>query len=270
MLKRHGTRLDIGTAEDVEELNAAEALLRASYKPTSMSTGGSSTDFAGFNPRSAAPYYMPGATVRSAAAGISGGGSGGGGGYYSTTGVYGGVAQGGNGATNYTAEATAAVAAAALPPPHVYLGHSAGGADGRDTRSPSGRASAGTIVTGYASSSGRTPVGEAMTTSAPAGVRGTAPPPSRSGGGGGESGGDEEEVVPRGRPSMRRAPFAIPVPAAASMQLPYAPTSVPSRRGGPSTPPLPPPPRYGGEDNEEEVVDEEEAPARPSRVSGRY
>ncbi|KAG5509259.1 hypothetical protein GH5_06347 [Leishmania sp. Ghana 2012 LV757] len=54
MLSRHGTRLDIGTAEDIAELNAAEALLRTSFKSSTVA-GSSGGDV------SAGGYYTRGA-----------------------------------------------------------------------------------------------------------------------------------------------------------------------------------------------------------------
>ncbi|KPI87459.1 hypothetical protein ABL78_3448 [Leptomonas seymouri] len=332
MLKRHGTRLDIGTAEDIAELNAAEALLRASYKPTPMSTGGSSggarvystagsighvgSGIAGFNPRGAASYNMLGAMGRSSAADIASGA------YYPTAGATGNVSQGGSSAAiarnSYDPAGTAAP-----PPPHVHLGHSIGrassaatgigaptpassatssihaqralyrnsgaSAGGSDTMSPSGRISTATAATGYASSSGRTP-GSGMMSSGTAAMRGTAQPLFHALPGGDDHEnsvevGAEEEF--HGRPSMMRAPFAVPVPVRAAVGSPGDPTRLPTymqpaspvRRGGPSAASLPPPQRYGrrarmgegmrGEGSDEDEEDEGRA-ARPSRVSGRY
>ncbi|KAG5504599.1 hypothetical protein JIQ42_06437 [Leishmania sp. Namibia] len=54
MLSRHGTRLDIGTAEDIAELNVAEALLRTSFKSSTVA-GSSVGDVSGGG------YYTRGA-----------------------------------------------------------------------------------------------------------------------------------------------------------------------------------------------------------------
>ncbi|CAJ1020163.1 hypothetical protein IOCL2690_000245700 [Leishmania lindenbergi] len=50
MLNRHGTRLDLGTAEDIAELNAAESLLRTSYKSSTVVGSSSGGGVSGANP----------------------------------------------------------------------------------------------------------------------------------------------------------------------------------------------------------------------------
>lgn len=319
MLKRHGTRLDIGTAEDVAELNAAEALLRASYKPSpiiphsgssvsnatgSASVYGVSGNISLGSGGVAAPYNLPGAMTRSATATSAA----------AFTGAEG-LAQPSSNSTSATTPTTTLPAGAASPPPpHVHLGRSAGrvsptsvtsGAGRAPTSasagsihaqrtlyrgsdaimSPSSQSSAVTTVSGYPASSGRTPGG--------GGVRATAPllyyPPRGDDGdsnGDGPAEADEEED--RGRPSMRRAPFAVPVPVASATGSSSRPARLPTatqppyaRRGGPSADPLlpPAPPGYtatvatgeaveGGEGEERGGGDD--VPGRPSRVSGRY
>lgn len=319
MLKRHGTRLEIGTAEDVAELNAAEALLRASFKPvtTGFTNIGSSSNMAsssavavdlggstggGFGASvstrpggagSASGYSLPGAMARSQHAGESGGNGDGQPPSSATatpTSAYGGGAAP-HVRLGHPTSVTAAAAAAAPTPAssssamsvHAQRALYRSGAGGSDVGSPPSR---GSVGTDYAASSGPTPGGSGV---GPGGRRATAQPlffsPHSSGGLEEE---DEDDVVVevRGRPSMMRAPFAVPVPAAstrgpapsmgggggeprvpAGMQVP----SAYARRGGPPAMPLPMPSRHhvlvdDGEGDE----DEEEAPARPSRVSGRY
>ncbi|CAG9571442.1 hypothetical_protein [Leishmania major strain Friedlin] len=62
MLSRHGTRLDLGTAEDIAELNAAESHLRAAYKSStvvgSSSSGGSPASGGGGYYTRAAPAAL--------------------------------------------------------------------------------------------------------------------------------------------------------------------------------------------------------------------
>lgn len=284
MLKRHGTRLDIGTAEDVAELNAAEALLRVSYKPAHMSVpsrgsnnsgvgeanvggGGYSAtgnagldsggDGAGFNARGvAAPYIFPsGAMSRPTAVTNMGNGSGG--------------VQGSSSAAA-TPISSYAAGAAALPP-HVHLGHSVGRvspATGGSGPAPASASSSTASVHAQralyrggaggsvgVSPSGRTPGGTSV---GPGGVRGTAQPLFHSPRSGeAEAGEEEEEEEVRGRPSMMRAPLSFPDPAvfagatapgAGGARLPATQppyTSSYTRRGGPPAAPLPAPPRYG-------------------------
>jgi hypothetical protein len=331
MLRRHGTRLDIGTAEDVAELNAAEALLRASYKPPPMGTGSSSgggSDVSAFHARATAPYNLPGAMARPAAATTMG---------VAAPSATGGRGEGGTTPTAYY-YAGGAPSAVAAPPPHVHLGHSegraspattsaagvgaptpasasssasvhaqralyrSGGVGGSDTTvlSPSGRPSAASTMTGYASPSSRTPGGIIGGGSV---MRGTAQPLFHSPHSleDGDEAAEEEEAF-RGRPSMRRAPFAVPVPVASATagaataptvgftsgpdHLPPSPASGAARqpytrRGVSSAAPLSLPSRYvsatsslreGPEEAEgyEEGAEEEGVPAQSSRVSGRY
>lgn len=143
MLSRHATRLDLGTAEDIAELNAAESLLRAAYK-SSIALGNSSSGVSGGSPGSSGGGYYtrappaalghPQASRNDTYGGAPPVGSGGaGGGVFHpspTTATtvatdFAGPAADGIARSNVGIPSGTAAASGAAAPPHVNLGYTA-------------------------------------------------------------------------------------------------------------------------------------------------
>ncbi|CAC9472419.1 hypothetical_protein [Leishmania infantum] len=139
MLSRHGTRLDLGTAEDIAELNAAESLLRAAYKSSTVvgsSSGGSPGSGGGGHYARAAPAALghlqaSGNDTYGGAPSVGSGGAGGGAFHASlataatVTTDFAGPVVGGIARSSVGMPYGAAAASGAAAPPHVNLGYTA-------------------------------------------------------------------------------------------------------------------------------------------------
>ncbi|KAK7196093.1 hypothetical protein NESM_000543800 [Novymonas esmeraldas] len=247
MLGRHGTRLELGTADDIAELDAAEAVLRTSYKPSASVVGGGGGGLGG-----ARAVPAPHSHVQSMA------GHHGYGGGWDTS-----VALPPPPPATHGADArdsgVARSSGAAPPPPHVNLGHPAqrhGTAARGAEATPAGQVAAA----GGAGRAMTAPSSGMRATAAPfyrphVTMRETPPyPPTAAVGRTAEEddGRTASEAataaaaaaVDRGRPSMRGGVAA---------SLPSRETAAHGR---------------GGRGANEE--DSDEPYSRPSRVSGRY
>ncbi|KAG5482884.1 hypothetical protein LSCM1_06918 [Leishmania martiniquensis] len=160
MLSRHGTRLELGTAEDIAELNAAEALLRASNKSSTVAgcssdVGGGSPGIGGGSYHTRVTSYAPGNLPASGNDAYSGGvpsvgvgSTAGGAPHASPTSVatvttdFAGTAVGGGARSN-----VGMLSGTAAAPPHVNLGYPSG--PHSSTVANPGSASAPSSASGY-------------------------------------------------------------------------------------------------------------------------